>query len=496
MVGITSYGGYLPRLRLSRKAIADAMAWMNPGLAGQARGERTMANWDEDSVTMAVEAGRDCVPEDERGAVDGIYFASTTMPFADRQNAGILVEALRLNHGIPSIDISNVQRAGTTALIQGLTAVKGGLASSPIVVASDKRFVKAGGSQEMLFGDGAAALRLGSENVIAEFLGSYTHTVDFVDHYRGEESASDGDIIWEDRWIRDEGWSKIVPTAIQGALDHVGIKGGDVDHLVMPCVYAKLPQKIAKQCGINPDAIRDNLHAGCGECGTAHALVMLVHALQEVGPGKTLALVGFGQGCDVLFFKTTDAVSKMNGPKGVTGSLANRREETNYMKWLAFNDLVKIDAGSKGTGAARTALSVLYRNEDMLMGLVGGKCTKCGTVQYPRERICVNPNCHSVDSQEPYSLAEKTGKILSWTANQLGFSMDPPAHYGMVTFQEGGRLMMDFTEVQSGEVESGMEVKLVFRVKQFDDQTGFRNYFWKAIPIGEAAAGAQSAAAE
>jgi 3-hydroxy-3-methylglutaryl CoA synthase len=30
-------------------------------MMGQAKGERSMANWDEDAVTLAVEAGRDCV---------------------------------------------------------------------------------------------------------------------------------------------------------------------------------------------------------------------------------------------------------------------------------------------------------------------------------------------------------------------------------------------------------------------------------------------------
>ncbi|HUJ02062.1 MAG TPA: hypothetical protein VLW75_00375, partial [Rhizomicrobium sp.] len=88
MTGITSYGAYIPRLRLQRKAIAQANAWFAPGLLGGAKGERAMANWDEDAVTMAVEAARDCIPAHDplkdRAFVDAIYFASTSMPFADR----------------------------------------------------------------------------------------------------------------------------------------------------------------------------------------------------------------------------------------------------------------------------------------------------------------------------------------------------------------------------------------------------------------------------
>ena len=68
-VGILAFGAYLPRLRLSRKAVADANAWFKPGLKGQAKGERAICNWDEDSVTMAVEAARDCLTGHDRSTV-------------------------------------------------------------------------------------------------------------------------------------------------------------------------------------------------------------------------------------------------------------------------------------------------------------------------------------------------------------------------------------------------------------------------------------------
>ncbi len=128
MTGITSYGAYIPRLRLQRKAVAQANAWFAPGLVGAARGERSMANWDEDAVTMAVEAARDCLPAAdpiaERAFVDAVYFASTTLPFADRQNAGIVARALSLPEAVSSVDIAGSQRAGTSALVAALDAVR------------------------------------------------------------------------------------------------------------------------------------------------------------------------------------------------------------------------------------------------------------------------------------------------------------------------------------------------------------------------------------
>jgi 3-hydroxy-3-methylglutaryl CoA synthase len=100
MNGIAACGVYLPRLRLARKAVFEANAWFAPGLRGAARGERTMANWDEDALTMAVEASRNCLPAvdplRERSHVDALYFASTTAPFADRSNAAVAARALSL----------------------------------------------------------------------------------------------------------------------------------------------------------------------------------------------------------------------------------------------------------------------------------------------------------------------------------------------------------------------------------------------------------------
>ena len=77
-VGILAFGAYLPRLRLSRKAVADASAWFNPALKGLAKGERAICNWDEDSVTMAVEAARDCLTGVDRGKVASLAFASNS----------------------------------------------------------------------------------------------------------------------------------------------------------------------------------------------------------------------------------------------------------------------------------------------------------------------------------------------------------------------------------------------------------------------------------
>jgi uncharacterized OB-fold protein len=52
----------------------------------------------------------------------------------------------------------------------------------------------------------------------------------------------------------------------------------------------------------------------------------------------------------------------------------------------------------------------------------------------------------------------------------------------MVQFDEGGRMMADFTDVDPGDVAVGMAMRMVFRIKEVDTQRGLPRYFWKAAP--------------
>jgi uncharacterized OB-fold protein len=144
--------------------------------------------------------------------------------------------------------------------------------------------------------------------------------------------------------------------------------------------------------------------------------------------------------------------------------------------------LVKIEKGLRAEVDKQTPLSTLYRKRDMILGFVGGRCRTCGTVQFPKSRICVNPNCNAVNTQDDQPFADFPARTLSWSADYLTYSADPPAHYGMVQFEEGGRLMADFTDVDVGAVEVGMHMRMVFRIKERDPQRGFVRYFWKAAP--------------
>ncbi len=476
MIGITGFGVYIPKGRLQKQVIAQANAWFDAGLNALAKGERSICNWDEDTITMAVEAGKDCLSSLDTNSVDALYLASTTLPFLDRQNSVVVREAINLNPYIRTMDVSASQRAATSAL-QALLA--GGGEANSLLIASEHRRTKAGSRAEMLWGDGAAALAIGSNKVIAQYLGGESVAVDFIDHYRGEDSSFDYD--WEERWVRDEGFMKIVPDVIARLLKRCELESADINHFVFPTDQARTPAAVAKKLGISSHAIIDNGIAQIGVAGAAQPILLLCAALERANPGELILAVGFGQGCDALAFRVTNEIKNLAPKLGYKGAVDSGRSETNYNKFLSFNNLIERDIGKRGEADKQTYLSGFNRRKDLLNGFMGGKCRDCGTLQIPREKYCVNPKCQKLNSQDEQPFSNATGTVMSWTADQLTFDWNPPAYFGMVQFDGGGKLMMDFTDVEEGKIDSGARIAVHFRIKAFDAQRGFVKYFWKAV---------------
>ncbi len=480
MIGITSYGAYIPRLRMDRMSIYQAMGWFAPALISIAQGERSMCNYDEDALTMAVAAAQDCLTGMDKRKIDAGYLCSTSLPYSDRQNAGILTTALNLRSDINTADITSSQRAGTTGLLTALDVVKSGSRKTILVAASDMRQTRAAGFYEMWLGDGAASLLVGDEDVVAEFKGSFSLTYDFVDHFRG--SWCKFDYTWEERWLREEGYAKFIPEAVGGLFQKLGITMDDVQKFAFPCLFKAEHRAIAKRLGAGADKLVDTMHEVTGETGVAHPLMMLISALETAKPGDGILLAGFGQGCDALYFKVTENITKLPGRLGVKGSLAKKKTTENYMKFLKFRDLIEPETGIRAEAPIQTAMTALWRNRKMVLGMVGGKCTACGTPQFPPADVCVNPACGHVGLMEDYEFAQVPARVRSFTGDLLAFSVDPPAIYGMVQFEGGGRFVADFTDCELDDVKVGMPVKLSFRRRVVDVQRGFSQYFWKAVP--------------
>ena len=479
MVGIVSYGAYVPRYRLTRKTISTAMGWFS---GGGIPGEKAVANYDEDTVTMAVAAGADCLTGFRRETLEALYLATITPPYKDRQDAGIVAAALDVNPDIRTADFAGSSKAGTAALIAGCDAVKAGSAKSVIVCSSDCRVAKPGSFEEGNYGDGAAAFVLGDSRVIASLGGSYSVTRDFMDRWRTEDDRFVHSS--EDRWIRDEGYTKFIAQAISGLLKKYGLGAKDFAKVVYPCLYVREHAAIGKSLGFQPDQLQQELLTTVGDSGVAHPLMMLIAALEEAKPGERILVASYGNGSDAMFFEVTNEIVNAGARRGMKKHLTLKKDLSSYEKYLALRDVLPTEKGVRGeTGP--TQVTLMWRDRKVILALYGSKCKRCGTPQFPDQRVCVNPECGAVDEMEEYRFADKRGRLFSYTSDSLAFSVSPPEMYGVIDFEGGGRYLLDITDAEAESLRVDMPVEMTFRRRYADEAHGIHGYFWKAKPIAE-----------
>jgi len=474
--GIVAWGAYVPRNRLDRGVIAATHAWLAPSLKGQAKGRRAFCNWDEDVVTMGVEAARNCLDARDRSVVRSIQLASTTTPTADLQSSAIVAVALRLGRNVRTFDFGGSQRAG----IAGLSAALRASGGPALILASERLRAKPASPQEMQYGAGAAAFLLGTENVAAEVLGSSSITTLLVDHFRAAGVAHD--YFWEERWIRDEGYLKIGVEAIRTALDEAGVAAADVASFIFPAPSRGVGAAVAKAAGIPAEAVADGLESDVGFTGTAHGPLMLTGVLDRAEPGQVIVVTGFGQGCDVVVLRATGAIASGRPGEPLAVLVAEGQTTQSYAQMAAFYGEIDPDQGMRAERDTKTALTEQYRSSDQVNGFVAGKCSSCGQVQFPQLAYCVS--CQAPASAlEPQCLAEEPASVLTYTADALTFHPSPPMYMGFVQFDAGARLLMEFVDVDPDGFDVGTRLRMRFRIKERDMTRGYYRYFWKAAPV-------------
>ena len=472
--GILSLGCYLPVGRLPGEVPASANAWFAPSLRAKPGRSRSFCSWDEDALTMAVEAGRNCLADGQKDTVAALTLASTSLPFADRSNAGVVREALDLPADIHISDTGGSVRAGSMAL---KAALEGGV--QQLVLAADCVDAKPASAQELNHGHGAAGILVGEGAIVARLLSSVSLHQDFVDHYRA--AGERFEYALEPRWVRDAGYRDQVAATVDEALESAAIAADRVTALAIAAPGGLAPA-VRKHLGkVSALPTGDSkLEAGVGFCGTADALLKLAEALESANAGDIVLLLALGQGIDVLVLE----VVRPPETQSLARAIAAGVREDNYSRYLALRGLLPLETGIRAERDNRTALSAFWRKHEAITAFKGGKCSRCGTLQFPPTRLCVN--CGAEGTQEPVRLADMTGRVRSFTEDWLAYTPKPPLVFGNVGFEDGANVMMEFTDVEPGQLEVGAPVDMRFRIKDLDERRAFRRYFWKPAPLREA----------
>jgi 3-hydroxy-3-methylglutaryl CoA synthase/uncharacterized OB-fold protein len=437
-----------------------------------------VASYDEDSLTMAVAAARDCLRGIDRASVGGVYFASTTAPYKEKQTAATIASVLGLPPETTTMDFSGSLRCGTNALKAALDAVAAGCADNILVCAADMRLGYPSGPAEMNLGDGAVALLVASSGTIAEVTSFDTRYYEIQDTWRSDRDTFVRGA--EDRFAMDEGYSDVMAASVSAVLARQGLVATDVPHFALNSPTARQLGAFAKKLRLDDKAqIADVMHAGVGDTGCALSLMSLVAVLERAGAGEKILLASYGNGCDVAILETTERIGPL-GCRGIRKHLASKQVLANYNHYLRWRELVEVQPPARPPLEARTpSPAAQWREVPWDMRLTGTRCTRCGTPQYPPQRVCVT--CHTKDEMDPYNFQDVPAQVFSFSHDWVMQTLDPPVTVTFVDFTGGGRLMCDMTDRDPAAVEVGLPVEMTFRRLYYVG--GIYNYWWKCMPV-------------
>lgn len=450
-------------MRLSRKAASAALRWS--GLPGGREGFRAVAGWDEDALTLAVEAAR--TPVRERAPRE-VVFASTSAHFTERAQSSLMVEALALSSTTRASDVAGSRRSGTSALLGGLEG-----RGDVLIAAGENRSTQAGSPQSLSWGDGGAACLVGDEGG-ALFRGGASITADFVDVYASREHPTP--YAYEERFVRDASIKDLIGPAVRSACQDAGIAPSQIAFAAVAEPVAGVYAQLAKALGLTAPNLSAEVSLKAGDLGAAHALFALGLACERASVGDLILLVGFGSGCDALIFEITGPV---HGADGFSAWLDQGVASSDYVRFLSLTGDLDLAWGMRSETELKGQATVLDRVGRDIIGFIGGR-DSLGNVQFPKSRIPVNPGIEGPEALTDFRLADLPAVIVSATNDRLNYSPDPPFAFGLVQFESGARVMMEFTDRGPKGFSVGDTVAMRFRIKGIDRRRGFRNYFWKA----------------
>lgn len=470
MAGIVSYGAYIPIYRLSREAIG-AM-WQKP----LGKGEKAVANADEDSMTMGVEAVLDCLNGMDRQQVDGLYFATASPPYVEKQSASIIRAATDLREDIITTDIAHSMRGATSAMRAAVDAVQAGSAKQVMIVASDCRIPAPNTDLELTLGDGAAALLIGDSDVAVSIEGSYHLSSEFIDIWRKPEDKYM--IPWEERFSREKGYLVILPQAVSALLKKHELSPKDITKAAFYGPDARTHGAMARAMGLDVKTqVQDPMFNSLGNTGNAFAPMILVAALEEAKPGDRILFATYGDGADAYILRVNEQIEKVRDRRGIKRHLASKLMLPSYGKYVDIRELMEWQMGQRPD--RRSALPAIWRERQNLFNFYGLKCNACGNIQYPRQRVCMY--CRAKDNFELIRMSDKRGKLFTYSMDERAVEIVLPKVFSVVDWEGGGRFYSVMTDRDTDKIEVGMTVEMTFR-KQMEG-SGLHNYFWRVRPI-------------
>lgn len=468
-VGIVAYGCYVPPTRLP-------LSLIHGGKAREGGPEKAVAGFDEDAITMAVSAGSDCLAGIARDGIDGLYFASTSSPFVEKQGAAFVARALDLRADIATVDFSGTLRAAAAALTAAINAVRAEPTLRILVVAADARLPAPRSPLEMNLGDAAAAFLIGSGDVIATVAATVTTANALYDVWRGDND--DYLRAWEDRFNVTHGYRENVLAACERLFQQQRTEAGLYARAVLYGPDARSHHAAAKALGFTGGQIQDPLFGRLGNCGTAFVPLLLAAALEQSAVGDRILAAFYGDGAEVFDIEVWD--SSFRPLRGLDWYLNRGRPLRDYDAYLNARHLNPSEHNPRGGDGVPA--TVHFRERDSDISFIAQRCTACGTLHFPACRVCYG--CFARDQFAPERLSDRRGRVLSYSFDYFFPCPEPPVIVGVCEVDNGARVYVQMTDATTDMLRCDLPVEFVFR--KIHDAGNRPNYFWKSRPLADA----------
>ena len=468
MIGIVSYGAYIPFHRLQRSAIAQALGIR----AGE--GERSVASYDEDTVTLAVEAARNCVAGRPVDPIASLFFATTRPPYQEKLNAATAHAALQMQPATRALDLGGSVRAGLGSVLAARDAAAHG--GRALATMADIRFGLPESRAEQEGGDGAAAFLLGVDDVVAQVEGSYSETLEHLSLWRlpGEDVARS----WEERFGLQQVYLPLLANAASGLAEQTETSPEQWTWVVIDAPLPRAASSAMGAMGLPSERLFDALGRAVGHSGTAHAGILMAAALDQASPGDRIAVFSVSDGVDAILLQATAAITSYSSRNNVKALIASKRNDLSYQRYLKWRGLLQSEPPRR-PDPDRPAGPPSLRSGGWKFGFVGSRCTKCGTNHLPPQVVCVK--CRTAGEMEAVPFADRKATIKTFTADRIVYTPQPPMVAAVLDFEAGGRFQCELTDCVPDTLAIGQEVEMTFR--RFYTAGGVHNYFWKGRPV-------------
>ncbi len=310
MVGVVSYGTYIPKYRIKVEEIAriwgENAEIIKKGLGIE---QKSVPSWDEDTSTIAVESAREAL---RRANIDpkkigAVFVGSESHPYAVKPTGTIVAEALGIGNNYFCADLEFACKAGTAAMQICYAMVKAGMIEYGIAIGADISQSRPGDPLEYTASAGSACFIIGKD-CIAEIEGTYSFTSDTPDFWRreGQPYPSHGG-----RFTGQPAYFRHIIEATKGLLNNLGLKPSDFAYAVFHQPNGKFPMRVAKILGFTKDQIKQGLVVPyIGNTYSGSSLIGFASILDVAKPGDRILLTSFGSGAgsDAFSFIITDRI--------------------------------------------------------------------------------------------------------------------------------------------------------------------------------------------